>query len=76
MGMRGKPCYRIDVFDEHAAREGKSLETLGTHNPLALKDEEKTVLRRDRVIFWLDRGATPTETVKNILKRNGIHVRG
>lgn len=73
-GLRSRPSYRISVFDAHAPRDGRSLETLGTYNPLADKEEEKTVLKRDRVIYWLDHGATPTETVRNILKRNGIHV--
>ena len=71
--MRGKAMYRIDVFDARAPRDGKSLETVGTYNPLAKKEEDKTSLKRDRVIHWLDRGAKPTETVQNILKRNGIH---
>ena len=73
MGMRGKPFYRIEVFDAHAPRDGKSLESLGTYDPGAEKAEDKTRLKRDRVIFWLDRGAKPTETVRNILKSGGIH---
>ena len=74
MGAKGKPVYRIDVFDGHAPRDGKSLETVGTYNPHAEKQADRATLKRDRVIFWLDRGAKPTQTVKNILKSNGIHV--
>ncbi len=73
MGGKGKPFYRIDVFDAHCPRDGKSLETVGTYNPRAEKEQDKTILKRDRIIFWLDRGAAPTETVKNVLKKNGIH---
>ena len=73
MGGRGKPFYRIDVFDGHSPRDGASLESVGTYDPRAQKDQDKTVLKRDRVIFWLDRGAKPTETVRNILKKSGIH---
>lgn len=73
MGSKKKPSYRIDVFDSHSARDGKSLETIGTYNPLREKKEDQATLKRDRVIFWLDRGAKPTETVRNILKANGIH---
>ena len=73
MGAKKRPFFRIDVFDAHSPRDGKSLETLGTYNPRAEKEADKSVLKRDRVIYWLDRGATPTETVKNILKRSGIH---
>ena len=73
MGARGKPFYRIAVFDGHAPRDGKSLEVVGTYDPRAEKAADKTHLKRDRVIYWLDRGATPTETVRNILKSSGIH---
>jgi len=73
MGARGKPFYRIAVFDAYAQRDGKTLEILGTYDPRAEKVEDKANLKRDRVIFWLDRGAKPTETVRNILKNSGIH---
>ena len=74
MGAKGRPFYRIDVFDGHAARDGKSLETVGTYDPLAEREQDKVVLKRGRVIHWIDRGARPTETVASILKKNGIHV--
>ena len=74
MGAKHRPFFRIDVFDSRSPRDGKSLETLGTYDPLADKDPDKVALKRDRVIFWLDRGAKPTETVASILKKNGIHV--
>lgn len=73
MGSKKNPFYRIDVFDARSPRDGKSLETLGTYKPLAKNDREKATLKRDRVVHWLDQGAVPTETVKNILKSNGIH---
>jgi small subunit ribosomal protein S16 len=74
MGARHDPFFRIDVFDSHAPRDGKSLETVGTYNPRAEKEEDKVRLQRDRVLFWIDQGAKPTETVASILKNNGIHV--
>lgn len=74
MGGTHKPFFRIDVFDARSPRDGKSIETLGTYSPLPEKDQDKVVLKRDRVIFWLDRGAKPTETVASILKKSGIHV--
>ena len=74
MGAKQKPFYRIDVFDSRAPRDGKSLETVGTYDPRAEQPAQKTTLKRDRVVYWLDKGATPTDTVKNILKKNGIHV--
>ena len=74
MGQKGRPFFRIDVFDGRAPRDGKSLETVGTYNPMLDDEGKKVSLKRDRVIFWLDRGARPTETVASILKKNGIHV--
>jgi small subunit ribosomal protein S16 len=73
MGRTHRPFYRIDVFDSHAPRDGKSLETVGTYDPLVEKNEDKVTLKRDRVVYWLDRGAKPSETVASILKRQGIY---
>jgi len=75
MGRKNRPCFRIDVFEGRAPRDGRSLETVGTYTPLAEKPEDNVTLKRDRVIFWLDQGAKPTETVASILRKNGIHVR-
>jgi len=66
--------YRIDVFDGRSQRDGRSLETLGTYNPHAEKAADKAILKRGRVIHWLDKGAKPSETVRTIFKRGGIHV--
>ena len=74
MGAKKKPVYRIDVFDGRAPRDGKSIETVGTYDPRAEDAGEKTTLKRDRVVYWLDKGAKPTVTVQNIFKKNGIHV--
>jgi len=74
-GGKNEPSYRIDVFDAYSQRDGKSLETVGIYNPRSKKAEQVVTLKRDRVVFWLDRGAKPTETVKSILKANGIHTK-
>ena len=74
MGTKKRAVYRIDIFDRRSPRDGKSLETVGTYDPRAEKPEDKTILKRDRVVYWLDKGATPTDTVRNIFKKNGIHV--
>ncbi|MFW6158238.1 MAG: 30S ribosomal protein S16 [Planctomycetota bacterium] len=74
MGQKNRPFYRIGVFDARSPRDGRSLETLGTYNPLAEDEGAKVSLKRARVLHWLDHGAKPTQTVANILKKNGIHV--
>jgi small subunit ribosomal protein S16 len=74
IGRKKHPLYRIDVFDGHAPRDGKSLETLGTYDPHQANEADKVELKRDRVVYWIDRGATPSETVASLLRKRGIHV--
>ncbi|MFW6107249.1 MAG: 30S ribosomal protein S16 [bacterium] len=76
LGRRNRPHYRIAAFDARSARDGKALdEDLGSYDPLVADDTQKVRLNRERIIFWLDRGAQPTEAVANILKRNGIYLK-
>jgi small subunit ribosomal protein S16 len=74
MGRKRTPFFRIDVFDSHAPRDGDSLETVGTYDPMNDDAGQQVTLKRDRVLHWLDHGAKPTETVASILRKNGIHV--
>ncbi len=70
MGRKKRPFYRIVAADSRSPRDGRFIETLGTYNPL---DEPATVeVKEDRVFYWLQNGAQPTQTVKNILRRKGI----
>lgn len=68
MGSKQKPFYRIVATDSRVKRDGKYLELLGTYNPL---NGEKTI-KKDAVIKWLENGAKPTDTVRNILSEAGI----
>ena len=66
-GGKKKPFYRIVVADSEAPRDGSFLEVIGTYNPMT---EPATVdLKGERVAFWLDQGAIPTDTVKQLLKK-------
>ena len=69
-GAKKRPFYRIVAADSEAPRDGKYLENLGTYNPL-LEPEEVTV-KTERIKHWMEKGATPTATVKNILKKKGF----
>ncbi len=69
-GAKKKPFYRIVAADSEAPRDGKFLETLGTYNPLL--EVEEVNLKTERVKYWMEKGATPTVTVKNILKKQGF----
>ena len=69
-GAKKRPFYRIVAADSEAPRDGKFLETLGTYNPQL--EMEEVNLKAERVRYWMEKGATPTVTVKNILKKKGF----
>ncbi|CAM3097559.1 30S ribosomal protein S16 [Lactococcus hircilactis] len=70
MGSKKKPFYRINVADSRAPRDGKFIETVGTYNPLIT--ENQVTLKEERVMEWLNNGAQPSDTVRNILSKAGI----
>ncbi|MDJ0666227.1 MAG: 30S ribosomal protein S16 [Desulfobacterales bacterium] len=69
-GAKKRPFYRIVVADSEAPRDGRFLETVGTYNPL--RDPAEIAVKQERVQYWLDQGATPTNTVKSLLKKEGV----
>jgi small subunit ribosomal protein S16 len=72
MGRRNRAFFRICAFDAREERDGRSIEQLGTYDPMEKDEEKKVVLKRDRIEYWLSVGAQPTETVASILKKNKI----
>jgi len=70
MGSKKKPFYRVVAIDSRKAREGAYLENLGTYAPLL--DKSKVELKKEEIISWLEKGAQPSQTVKDILKREGV----
>jgi len=69
-GAKKKPFYRIVVADSESPRDGKYLENVGTYNPL--KDPAEVTLKPERIKYWIDEGAIPTDTVKSLLKRENV----
>jgi small subunit ribosomal protein S16 len=69
-GAKKNPFYRIVVADSESPRDGRFLEKVGTYNPL--QDPAQVTLNTERVQYWLQKGAQPTLTVKNILKKEGV----
>ena len=69
MGSKKKPFYRINVADSRSPRDGRFIETVGTYNPLVAENQ---VTLKDRVLAWLADGAQPSDTVRNILSREGV----
>jgi small subunit ribosomal protein S16 len=69
-GAKKRPFYRIVVADNDNPRDGRFLEKVGTYNPL--QDPAEVILKADRIQFWMAQGATPTDTVRNLLKKEGV----
>ena len=65
MGSKQKPFYRIVAADSRSPRDGRFIETVGTYNPI--KDKSATTINEERVMYWLNNGAEPTDTVRSIL---------
>ena len=69
-GAKKKPFYRIVVADSESPRDGKYLENVGTYNPLL--DPAQVTLKSDRIQYWMDQGARPSDTVRSLLKKEGF----
>ncbi|WP_455064555.1 30S ribosomal protein S16 [Prevotella nigrescens] len=77
-GRKGYAVYRIVIADVRAPRDGKFTEKIGTYNP---NTNPATVdLNFDRALYWVETGAQPTDTVRNLLRGEGVymmkHLRG
>lgn len=70
MGAKQRPFYRIVAADARSPRDGRFLEVVGTYNPITSPAEVK--IDEEKAMYWLNNGAIPTETVRNILSKEGI----
>ncbi|MCI0131269.1 MULTISPECIES: 30S ribosomal protein S16 [Enterococcaceae] len=70
MGSKKKPFYRMVVADSRSPRDGRYIEVVGTYNPLT--DPAQVKVEEDLILDWLSKGAQPSDTVRNILSREGI----
>ena len=70
MGAKKAPFYRLVVADSRSKRDGRFVEQIGTYNPLTTPSEIK--VDEEKALKWLNDGAIPTDTVKNILSDAGI----
>ena len=71
-GRKGYAVYRIVIADVRAPRDGRFTEKIGTYNP---NTNPATVdLNFDRALYWVETGAQPTDTVRNILKNEGVYL--
>ena len=70
MGSKRKPFYRIVVGDSRSPRDGRFIEAVGYYNPLTNPVDLK--LNEEDILNWLQKGAQPSDTVRNLLGSKGI----
>lgn len=70
MGAKKAPFYRIVVADSRFPRDGRSIEELGYYNPM--QDPPVLQIDGEKAKEWIAKGAQPTDTVRDLLKKNGI----
>jgi small subunit ribosomal protein S16 len=66
-GARKQPHYRIVVIEKERARDGRSVEVVGTYNPRT--NPASVELKRDRIEYWKSKGARPSQTVSRLLAK-------
>ena len=69
-GAKKKPFYRIIVTEKRSKRDGRFVESVGYYDPCRNPADVK--IDSDRVSYWMERGAQPSETVRSLLKRKII----
>jgi small subunit ribosomal protein S16 len=69
-GGKKSPFYRIVAADSHSKRDGRYIELIGTYNPLT--DPATVKIDEEKANKWLQEGAQPTDTVKNIFAKAGL----
>lgn len=71
-GSKKRPFYSIVAADSRMPRDGRFIEKLGTYNPLLPKDsEERVKMNMERIQYWLDQGAQPTDRIARMLEAAG-----
>ena len=68
MGAKKRPSYRIVASDSRQKRDGEYLELVGTYDPIA----NETKINESVALKWLNNGAQPSDTVRNLLSKEGI----
>ena len=71
-GRTHRSFYRVSAMDTRSPRDGRVIEELGWYDPQAKSADKQLQLNRERVEYWLGKGAQPSETVAEILRRQGI----
>ena len=70
MGAKKKPVYRIVASDSRRPRDGQYIELVGTYNPLT--NPATVNINEEVALKWLNNGAEPTDTVRNLFSKAGV----
>lgn len=70
MGSKRRPFYRIVAADSRSPRDGRIIEAIGTYNPTT--DPAQIRIDEELAVKWIKNGAQPSDTVRNILSKEGI----
>ena len=71
LGRRHRPFFRICAMDSRTPRDGRTLEELGTYDPMIADVDARAVLNGERINYWLSVGALPSDKVKVLIKKYG-----
>jgi len=71
-GRRHRPSYRVAVVDGRKARDSKVLEEVGLYDPMHTDEQRQAEFKTDRIQYWLGVGAQPSDTVRRLLKKQGV----
>jgi len=69
LGRKHRPYYRICVMDSRSPRDGKTIEEIGTYDPMIRDKSQRVSLKLERVDHWLSVGAQPTEKVAVLIRK-------
>jgi len=70
LGAKKRPFYRLVAADSESPRDGKFLEILGFYDPM--KDPAEVKVHKEKVNYWLEKGAVVSGSVRSILKKQGL----
>ena len=70
MGKKKQPFYRVVVADIRSPRDGRFIENIGTYAPG--QDPAGVTIEEERALYWLEQGATPSDTVRSLFSRTGV----
>lgn len=70
VGGKKNPIWRVVVADQRSPRDGRVIETIGRYN--AQTEPSEIVINEERLRYWLERGAQPSDTVRKLIRAKGI----